>query len=115
MIKVNFVPTPVDNYDALGRWPGPGPDPRSCICGVDHSRRRWVVAGEVLQMAGWAAVDELLLRPPPIVENDILKALNDVVDLIIGHGTFRSWSGDTRWVLRRLRGCVGRGGSRGTF
>ena len=62
-------------------------------------------------VAGWVAVDELLLTTP----NDLLKAFNDVVDLIDGQSHFKSWSGDTRWVvvpgrspirvLRRLRSC----------
>jgi len=43
-------------------------------------------------VVGWAVVDEVLLRSgrdTTIVENDILQALNNVVDLIIGQGSFR--------------------------
>ena len=64
-----------------------------------------LLAGEDRQLAGRAAVDELLLRPGldhHHVENDITKALNNVVDLAVGHEPFRCWHGET-WCSRKVR------------
>jgi len=64
--------------------------------GVGWWRERSSSWQDVLQLTSCS----VRAQTTTIVENGILKALNDVVDLIIGHGAFRSWSGNTRWVLR---------------
>jgi len=35
-----------------------------------------------------------------------MKAFNDVVDLIVSQGSFRDWSGDTRWVAAPRRSTI---------